>query len=432
MTGAAGSDTVSGMKRRQILFGGALAAAQAGLHSVQAAPPPFQAEKSKLKITDVRLVRTRPRRRWPDFTPAVGSWSTQGVEVANPMSVYPEYKAMRSLFMPDQGKVPSFTVEISTDKGIKGYGNGGPGGGMVVVDHLSKLLKNEDPFNVERIWDICWRSTMHYGRMGVTMNAISGVDQAVWDIVGKALGMPVWKLLGGETKPSIPIYCTGNDIEQHVEHGFRMLKLAIPHGPASGRAGMRENEALVKRARSVLGPDGEIMLDCWMAWTERYTIEMCEMLEPYRVYWVEEVLQPHDYAGFGRLNAQIKSTRIATGEHEYGRYGFRYLLEANGAEIWQPDINWCGGLTELRRIGAMAAAYDIPVIPHGGGLNGAIHWIMANVNAPWAEMFMPPPGGPKEVYDIWTERYHVTRTPNGLAMRPPDEPGFGWDLEVIS
>jgi L-rhamnonate dehydratase len=271
---------MSGMKRRNLLFGGALAAAQAGLPGAQAAPPPFQGEQSKLKITNIRLVRTQPRRRWPEYTPSAGSWSTQGVEVANPMSIYPEYKAMRSLFMPDAGKVPSFTVEITTDKGIKGYGNGGPGGGMVVIEHLTKLLKDEDPFNVERIWDICWRSTMHYGRMGVTMNAISGVDQAVWDIVGKALGMPVYKLLGGETKKSIPIYCTGNDIEQHVEHGFRMLKLAIPHGPASGRAGMRENEELVKRARGVLGPDGEIMLDCWMAWTERYTIEMAQMLEP--------------------------------------------------------------------------------------------------------------------------------------------------------
>jgi L-rhamnonate dehydratase len=420
------------MKRRDILFGATAAGIAAGLNRGEAAPMPFQQERSKLKITGVRLVQTRPRKRWPDYEPAAGSWSTQGVEVASPMSIYPEYKAMRSLFMPDPGKVASFTVEISTDKGIKGYGQGGPGGGMVVMEHLSKLLRDEDPFNVERIWDICWRSTMHYGRMGVTMNAISGVDLAVWDIIGKALNVPVYKLLGGETKPRVPAYCTGNDIEQHVEAGFRKLKLAMPHGPASGREGMRENEALVKRARAALGPDGEIMLDCWMAWTERYTIEMAEQLAPYRVYWMEEVLPPHDYAGFGRLRQQIRSTRIVTGEHEYGRYGFRYLLEHNAAEIWQPDLAWCGGLTEMRRIGALAAAYDIPVIPHGGGLNGAIHWIIANVNAPWAELFMPAPGGPKEVYQIWEERYQISRGPEGIYMRPPEAPGFGWDIEVVS
>jgi L-rhamnonate dehydratase len=387
---------------------------------------------SKMKITGVRLVRTRPLKPPPSYTPSPGAWSTQNVEVANPMSVYPKYKATRSLFFPDPGKVPSFTVEITTDKGIKGYGNGGPGGGTVVIEHLTKLLMGEDPFDVEKIWDMCWRSTMNYGRMGITMNAISGVDLAIWDIIGKALNTPVYRLIGGEVKPRVPGYCTGNDIEQHVEAGFTKLKLAIPHGPADGREGMKKNVELVERARKALGPDGEIMLDCWMAWTERYTIEMVQMLEPYRVYWVEEVLQPHDYAGFGRLNEQIKSTRIATGEHEYGRYGFRYLLEKNGAEIWQPDINWCGGLTELRRIGALAAAYDIPVIPHGGGLNGATHWIIANVNAPWAELFMPSPGGPKEVYQLWEEQYKITRGPEGIYTRPHDLPGFGWQFEVAS
>ena len=387
-------------------------------------------EKSQLKITGIRLVNVKPRKPYPVFKPAEGAWSTQFVEIANPMSIYPEYKARRELFFPDPGKVPSFTVEITTDKGITGYGNGGPGGGPVVVDHLAKLMVGRDPFDIERNWDICWRSTMNYGRMGVTMNAISGIDNALWDIVGKALNVPVYKLLGGEAKDRVPAYCTGNDVEQHIKFGYTKLKLAIPHGPADGRIGMKKNLELVESTRKALGPDGEIMLDCWMAWTERYTVEMAEMMAPYRVYWMEEVLQPHDYAGFGRLNSQIKSTRIATGEHEYGRYGFRYLLEHNGASIWQPDLQWCGGMTELRRIGALASAYDIPVIPHGGGLNGSIHWIIANINAPWAELFLPPPGGPKEVYQIFEENYNISRGPEGIYMRPLEKPGFGWDYVV--
>ena len=93
-------------------------------------------------------------------------------------------------------------------------------------------------------------------------------------------------------------------------------------------------------------------------------------------------------------------------------------------------MNWCGGLTELRRIGALAAAYDIPVIPHGGGLNGTSHWIIANTNAPWAELFLPSPGGPKEVYQIFEENYNITRGPEGIYMRPPDKPGFGWDYVI--
>ena len=395
-----------------------------------APPPAFQGEKSKLKVTGIRLVKTTPRRPPPEYKPAAGSWSTGGVEVANPMSIYPEYKPMRSLFMADDPSIGGFTVEIATDKGVKGYGRGGPGGGAIVEKHLTKLLLGKDPFDLERNWDILWRSTMYYGRAGAVVHAISGADLALWDVVGNALGMPVYRLLGGETKARIPAYCTGNDIEQHIEYGFKRLKLAIPYGPADGKEGMRKNVELVKRTRELLGADGDIMLDCWMAWTERYTLEMAEMVEPYKVYWMEECLQPHDYEGFGRLNAAIKSTRIVTGEHEYTRYGFRHLLEHNAASIWQPDVNWCGGLTELRRIGALAAAYDIPVIPHGGGLGEGVHYIMATTNAPWAEMFMPAPGGPKEVYQLWEESYNLSKGPEGVYMRPSERPGFGWDFVV--
>jgi L-rhamnonate dehydratase len=390
----------------------------------------FQNERSKLKITGVRLVRTRPKRPLPAYKPAPGSWSTGGVEVANPMSIYPEYKAQRSLFMPNPGQLEGFTVEVSTDKGVKGLGTGGIAGGAVVEKHFTKLLVGEDPFNIERIWDILWRSSMYYGRAGVVINAISGVDLALWDLVGNALGLPAYKLLGGETKPRIPAYCTGNDVEQHLKFGFKRLKLAIPHGPADGREGMQKNVALVKRTRELLGPDGDIMLDCWMSWTERYTVEMAEMVAPYRVYWMEECLQPHDYEGFGRLSAQIHSTRIVTGEHEYTRYGFRRLLEHRAAAIWQPDIHWCGGMTELRRIGALAAAYDIPVIPHGGGAFDSVHFIMATPNSPWAELFMPPPGGPAEVYQRFEADNQITRGPEGIYMRPGERPGLGWDVEV--
>ena len=387
-------------------------------------------ERSGLKITGVRLVSMRPRRPAPSYEPSAGSWSTTGVEVANPMSIYPRYKATRSLFMPDPGGLGAFWVEISTDKGINGYGAGGIGGREIVTGHLTKLLLGEDPFDVERLWDILWRSTMYYGRKGAAIHAISGVDIALWDLVGKAAGMPVYRLLGGKTKDRIPAYCTGNDIEQHIEFGYKRLKLAIPHGPADGREGQLKNVELVKRTRELLGPGGDILLDCWMAWTERYTLEMAELLEPYRVYWMEECLQPHDYEGFGRLRQRITSTRIVTGEHEYTRYGFRQLLDHQAAEIWQPDIKWCGGMTELRKIGALAAAYDIPVIPHGGGSRDAVHFVMATTNSPWAELFMPPPGGPPEVYRRYEEENGITRGPEGIYTVPSDRPGFGWELEA--
>ena len=391
-------------------------------------PLPFPEEKSKLKITGIRMVRPKPKKPSPSYEPAPGSWSTGGSEVANPMSIYPKYKPRRELFMAND--LGPDAVEISTDKGVTGIGFGGPGCSFVIERHLTKLLLGEDPFDVEKLWDIMWRSTLYYGRKGLVVHAISAVDIALWDIIGNALGLPVYKLLGGETKSKIPAYCTGNDVEQHVDFGYKRLKLALPYGPADGRDGMKKNLALVKRTRELLGPEGDLMLDCWMALTERYTIELAEMLEPYRVYWMEECLPPDDYEGFGRLSAAIKSTQMATGEHEYTRYGFRLLLEYKGAAIWQPDLTWCGGLSEMRHIGALAAAYNIPVIPHAGWSHGCAHYILATTNSPWCEMFMPPPGGPPEVYRQFEEENSITRGPEGIYMRPPDRPGFGWELVV--
>ncbi len=391
-------------------------------------PLPFPGEKGKLKITSVRMVKPRPKRPLPAYEPAPGSWSAGGSEVANPMSIYPKYKAQRDLFMAND--LGPEAVEIATDKGIKGIGFGGPGCSFVIEKHLTKLLLGEDPFNVEELWDIMWRSTLYYGRKGLVIHAISAVDLALWDIIGKALGMPVYQILGGETKSRIPAYCTGNDIEQHIEFGFKRLKLAVPYGPADGRDGLKKNAELVKTTRQSLGPDGDIMLDCWMALTEEYATELAGMVEPYRVYWMEECLQPDDYDGFERLHARVRSTQLATGEHEYTRYGFRLLLEYKAVDIWQPDITWCGGLTELRHIGALAAAYNIPVIPHAGWQRGGWQFILATTNSPWCEMFMPPPGGPPEVYRRFEEDNGITRGPEGIYMRPPDRPGFGWDLVV--
>ncbi|MEO1997438.1 MAG: enolase C-terminal domain-like protein, partial [Planctomycetaceae bacterium] len=337
--------------------------------------------QSGLRITGVRMVVPKPRRPLPEYEPAADAWSPYDVELSSPMSIYPKYKGPRALFLADDLGPPA--VEISTDKGVTGIGFGGPGADYVIEKHFRKLLLGEDPFNIERLWDIMWRSTLYYGRKGMVIHAISAVDNALWDLLGKALNTPVYRLLGGETKPQIPAYCTGNDIQQHVEFGFTKLKLAMPYGPADGREGMKKNVELVKQARDALGPDGEIMLDCWMAFTEQFTLEMAAELEPYRVYWMEECLPPDDYAGLARLNARITSTRMATGEHEYTRYGFRLLQKYQAADIWQPDMRWCGGLTELRRIAALAAADGIPVIPHAGAEAGAPHLILATPKCPW-------------------------------------------------
>jgi L-rhamnonate dehydratase len=427
------------MKRRTFLAAGAVlglaglartprvAAQDDSQRFPKPAPLSFRDEKSELKITAIRAVNLQPQKPLPPYKPAADSWNTTDVEIANPLSIYPRFKPRRSLFYADD--LGPLSVMVETDKGITGFGYGGPGASFVVERHLPKLLVGEDPFQVERLWDIMWRGTLYYGRKGVAVHAISAVDNALWDIIGQALKTPVYKLLGGGNRERIPCYCTGNNIEQAAEFGFKKIKLAIPYGPADGERGLKENEELVRRAREAVGQDGDVMLDCWMAFTEDYTVELAARLDSYNVYWMEECLMPDDYAGMGRVNAKIRSTRMATGEHESTRWGFELLAHFKAAAIWQPDMHWCGGLTEMRWIDSLARSQKIPVIPHGGWRGGSAHFVFANENTPWCEMFLPWPGGPQEVYDQFEAEHQITRGPEGIYMRPQDRPGFGFELK---
>lgn len=408
---------------RRAFFAGAAAAALA-----PAAPP-----EPGLKITNVRLVKTRPKNPLPAYTPAPGSyWVTR--QAARPITIYPEFDGKRgvgSKWMPDpRGPMAPFTVEIDTNKGLKGYGHGGHGGGPVIEGHLAKLLIGENPLNLERIWDLMWRATLFYGRAGAAVHAMSGLDLALWDLAGKARGVPVYELLGGRTWERVPAYATGNDVEQSVQFGYKKIKLALPYGPGQGKEGLRKNADLVKRAREILGADGYLMIDCWMALTETYTIELAEAVAPYKVYWLEEVLQPDDYAGFGRLNKLVTSTLLATGEHEYTRFGFQRLLHYNAADIWQPEIMTSGGMTEMRHIGSLALANGVALYPHAGGSPECIHYLASYPAVTWAETTLPPPGGPDRVYKMFEEQRGVTRGPEGVYFQPGDKPGFGWDFEV--
>ncbi len=415
------------MSRRALLLSG-IGAGVARLGG--AAPAPWPVEPG-LEITDVRVVRTRPRRPLPEYAPAPGSyWATR--EAARPIELHREYTGKRgpeSKWMPDPG-LGGVTVEISTNKGLKGYGRGGSAAGPFIEPALKKLLLGKNPLDMERLWDVMWRATLFYGRAGAVVHAISGADLALWDLAGKAYEVPVYRLLGGKSADRVPCYATGNNVEQSLEFGYKKVKLALQHGPSDGREGLKRNVEHVKRTRELVGPDGEIMIDCWMALTESYTIELATEIAPYRVYWLEEVLMPDEYEGFGRLNHQITSTFLATGEHEYTRYGFGRLAHYNAVDIWQPDINWCGGLSEMRKIGDMALEAGVPLIPHAGGSTECIHYLAALPQHTLAETTIPAPGGPPEVYELYAEQRKMTRGPEGVYIQPSDEPGFGWDFEV--
>ncbi|WP_274648749.1 enolase C-terminal domain-like protein [Paenibacillus humicola] len=312
------------------------------------------------------------------------SWLSETV-IANPLSIYPEYGARRSSW---RGMDQRVLVRIETDEGVDGLGfsTGGMAAASIIKHHFEQLLMGQNPFQVEKLWDILFKSSLPYGRKGLPIMAISAVDLALWDLIAKARSEPLYQTLGGPVKDKVQAYVTGNEYDKVKGSGYWGQKLAMPYGPHSGQEGIRKNVELVRKARETLGPDMELMLDCYMGWNVDYTIRMAKELEPYRIRWIEESLPPDDYKGYGMINRKISSTAIATGEHEYTRWGFAELLEVRAAEILQPDICWCGGLSEARKISAMASAHHIQVIPHAGGLQPwALHLIFADANIPLAE-----------------------------------------------
>ena len=377
-----------------------------------------------MKIAEVKVFLTGPSKSNPDKDAKnKGAWLSE-TEIANPMSVHAEYRPTRSLWIGMGGRT---IVQVIAEDGTYGLGEsaGGRASAEIIAGHLKKFLIGKNPFEVERLWDIMFRASLPYGRKGAPIMAISAVDYALWDLISKKRQEPLYQSLGGLAKDTVQAYLTGNDIERTKGLGFMGHKLAMPCGPASGREGMNRNVALVKQTRESIGWDVELMLDCYMAWDVEYTVRMAQLIEPYRVKWIEEVLPPDDYKGYGILNKKISSTAIATGEHEYTRYGFQQLLDARGAEILQPDIQWCGGLTETKKICAMASAQAIPVIPHGGGLrHWDLHLIFAEVGIPYAVYFIFGENNKPNPDPIFTG----THAPIDGWFTPPPGIGAGVDF----
>ena len=313
------------------------------------------------------------------------SWLIDGV-VGNPMSIFPEYREKRSSWMK---KMTTVIVRVTTESGIEGLGwiGGGKSAAAAVVnDVFSSLLTGKNVLSREILWEQMFRSSIPYGRKGVVIEAISGVDTALWDAAGKLLDQPVYNLLGGKTKERLPIYATGNNFDKHLASGFTDVKCAIPYGPADGKEGMKGNEKLVRTAREKFGDEADIMLDCYMGWTENYTIEMARRLKDYRITWIEEPLLPEHYDGYRRLKEILNPMGILVtgGEHEFTRYGFRDIIEKQAVNILQPDVGRAGGITEVKKICDLASAYDMTVILHGSGAP-AYHLAASCVNCPRSE-----------------------------------------------
>jgi len=286
------------------------------------------------------------------------SWLSEGL-IANPMSIYPRFREKRSSWF---GPMTAAIIEIQTDEGIRGLGTVGGGKGKlarpIIDEQFKNLLLGQSPFDIELLWEQMFRASQFYGRRGAVIEVISGIDLALWDLIGKALGQPVYNLIGGRTKDRIPVYVTGNLTERHLQEGFRDVKLALPHGPADGNEGLRKNVELVEKTRKLIGPDGDIMLDCYMALDVPYTIALAKAVSDFKVLWIEEPVPPDQIDSYRRIKDAVPDILITGGEHEYTRYGFRELIEKQAVDILQPDIYRAGGLSELKKIAAMASAYN--------------------------------------------------------------------------
>ena len=289
-------------------------------------------------------------------------------------------------------------VEIFTDEGLVGIGNAAlsPRVTKQVIDiYLKPLLVGADPWNSELLWQRMYRRTMAFGRKGTAMAAISAVDIAVWDLLAKSARQPVFRLLGGRTKRRIPVYASrlysrelnqvAEEAGQYKREGYRAMKLRFGWGPADGAAGMERNLELVRTVRETVGDEIDVMADAYMGWTLDYAKHMLPRLEPFHLRWLEEPVIPDDIHGYRELKSYGR-VPIAGGEHEFTSYGFRDLLEARAVDYIQFDTNRVGGITQARKIAAMAEAYSVPVIPHAGEMHN-YHIVMASLNSPMAEYF---------------------------------------------
>jgi len=348
--------------------------------------------------------------------------------ISTPMSQYEEYRASRTSFGIDV--LGSLVVKIHASDGTIGVstGFGGVPACYLIDHHLARFVIGQDPRDTSRIWDQMFKGSMFYGRKGLPIAAISAVDLALWDLVGKIRGEPVYKMIGGQTKPHIPFYMTGPKPVNAKKLGFWGGKVPLPYSPVEGQDGLRKNVAFLKKHREEVGPDFPIMVDCWMSLNVNYAIELAKACidAGINIHWWEECLHPDDFDGHKLLKQALPTVRWTTGEHEYTRYGFRKLIESRSIDILQPDVMWSGGLTELLRISAMASAYDIPVVPHGSGPY-SYHAIMSFPGSPFCEIIASDPKGEK-VMPCFGDLFLDEPLPADGKLEMDNRPGFGMTL----
>jgi L-rhamnonate dehydratase len=325
-----------------------------------------------------------------------------------------------------------YAIEIFTDEGVSGfcanYG-GGEFACAVIEKHLKRFLIGQDPYDIELIWDQMNRSTLPYGLGGVTSMAIAGVDIALHDLVAKARNLPVYKILGGQTKESIPCYATIHPdyVDAWRRRGFLGVKIAAPWGVESGRDGIKKMGKLIEKLRGELGDDMEIMIDCYLSWDIEFAARVADRVRDFDVKWFEDPLQNGWATASNRiLRDRISPILLATGNLEFHPRAFNDIIHNQATDIIQPELQWMGGVTPARWVAAMAKLCDMLVIPHGASVYN-YHFVMANTNSPYAEYLSVGEG--REIQPVFAVLEGEPLPVNGKVTLDPDKPGFGVELK---
>ncbi|KAL4893336.1 enolase C-terminal domain-like protein [Aspergillus ambiguus] len=358
-----------------------------------------------------------------------GHWLIDS-DISTPMTKWAQYRGSRTSW--GINVLGSFCVEIEATDGTKGFatGFGGPPACWLVHQHFQRFLTGADPRDVNDLFEKMYRASMFYGRKGLPVAVISVIDLALWDLVGKIRNEPVYKLIGGATRSRLDFYCTGPQPAAAKAMGFVGAKVALPHGPDEGTEGLLKNVAYLKKQRESVGPNFPLRVDCYMSLNVSYTIQLvkrCEQ-EGIDIDWWEECLSPDDFDGHALLKKAHPTVKFTTGEHEFSRYGFRKLIEGRNLDIIQPDVMWLGGLTELLKVSAMAAAYDVPVVPHASGPY-SYHFVVSQPNTPFQEYLANSADG-RSVEPVFGNLFvnEPIPTKGYLDVSILDKPGFGLEL----
>jgi len=356
----------------------------------------------------------------------------------NPLYVYDDFRPPVYQDKTAQQKstaVNEIYLRVRTDRGLDGlYGPIDREAAIVVQEQLRPFLIGKDPLAGEALWDQMDRSNRH-SRAGIFLMAISAVDNALWDLRGRYFETPVYRLLGGPTRPSVEVYgsCLGYSLEPEKvreralalkAEGYRAQKWFLAYGPGSGPEGMRKNVDLVRLLRETLGDSTDLMFDAFSGWDETYALAWAKQVEQYRPRWIEEAAHPEKMDSFTALHHGT-SVPVASGEHFYGRWEVEHYLRAGAVTVVQADPEWCGGLSELLKICTVASTYDAQVIPHGHSVHAALHAIASQspMTCPLAEYLILK----------MRDYYHFEKHPP-LPVRArialPETPGFGIELDA--